>query len=243
MSNVRLISVKRYICTNKTTTNQIFLPMCKFVLYTRVSTQRQGLGLEAQQAAAAKYISDNGGEIVAHYSEKESGKNDKRPQLAAALETCKREGATLLIAKLDRLSRKVSFIFSLKDSGVKFLALDLPEFNTLTLAIFAAMAQQERELTSQRTSAALQALKAKGVKLGRPGASFTDQQRAASAISRKQAARDNENNRRAWAVIELLGNQTLQTLADYLNERGFVTARGGKWSATQIFRLRDLYAK
>lgn len=215
--------------------------MQKYILYTRVSTQKQGLGLEAQKASAENYINTNGGQIIAEYSEKESGKRDNRPQLAEALQACKREGAILLIAKLDRLSRKVSFIFSLKDSGVKFLALDLPEFNTLTLAIFAAMAQQERELTSQRTAAALQALKAKGVKLGAPNASFSDDQRAASLESRRNASKENEANRRAFALISHVSGYNLSQLAGLLNESGFKTARGGNWSATQVKRLINLF--
>lgn len=217
--------------------------MEKFVLYTRVSTSKQGLGLEAQRSAAYNYTAANGGEIVAEYQEKESGKKDTRPQLVAALEACKAFGATLLIAKLDRLSRKVGFIFSLKDSGVKFLALDLPEFNTLTLAIFAAMAQQERELISQRTSAALQVLKASGVKLGRPNASFTDAQRDASIQSRRQSARDNVCNLRAYTLIQHVQGLGFKALADLLNQNGFTTAKGGKWYGTQVKRLIEIYEK
>lgn len=215
--------------------------MEKFILYTRVSTQKQGLGIEAQKASAEEYVKTNGGQIIAEYSEKESGKRDNRPQLAAALQACKKEGAALLIAKLDRLSRKVSFIFALRDSGVKFLALDLPEFNTLTLAIFAAMAQQERELTSQRTAAALKALKAKGVKLGAPNPTFTNEQRAASLESRRAAARENEANRRAFALITHVSGYNLSGLAGLLNESGFKTAKGGQWSAIQVKRLMALY--
>lgn len=215
--------------------------MEKFILYTRVSTQKQGLGIEAQKASAEEYVKANGGQIIAEYSEKESGKNDNRPQLSEALRACKKEGAALLIAKLDRLSRKVSFIFALRDSGVKFLALDLPEFNTLTLAIFAAMAQQERELTSQRTAAALKALKAKGVRLGAPNPTFTPEQRAASLESRRAAARENEANRRAFALIAHVSGYNLSGLAGLLNESGFKTAKGGQWSATQVKRLMALF--
>ena len=129
--------------------------MTHFVSYLRVSTKRQNLGLDAQRTMIQNYISANGGEVISEYQEKESGKNDNRPQLAAALAECRRTGATLLIAKLDRLSRKVSFVFALRDAGVKFVACDLLEFNTLSLAIFCGLAQRERELISERTKAAL----------------------------------------------------------------------------------------
>ena len=118
----------------------------KFIAYYRVSTKRQNLGLDAQQATVTNYVRSNGGVIVASFQEKESGKNNSRPQLAAALAECKRTGSTLLIAKLDRLSRDIAFIFTLQKNGVDFQACDLHVFNTLSLAVFAGLAQQEREL-------------------------------------------------------------------------------------------------
>ena len=215
--------------------------MEKFILYTRVSTQKQSLGLEAQRTAAYNYTAANEGLIIAEYQEKESGKNDHRPQLTAALADCNRNNATLLIAKLDRLSRKVGVIFSLKYSGVKFLALDLPEFNTLTLAIFAAIAQQERELISQRPKAALQELKRNGVKLGAPNATITEAQRQSSLKTRRAASLENPCNRMAYALVKQSKGLSLRTLANLLNEGGFTTAKGGQWSAMQVQRLINLY--
>ena len=141
----------------------------KFVAYYRVSTAKQGrsgLGLEAQRASVQAYLRD--GRIVAEYVEVESGKRDDRPKLAQAIAHAQREGATLIIAKLDRLARSVAFIFALRDSGAKFIACDMPEANTLTIGLLAAMAQHERELISERTKAALAAKKARGFVLGSP---------------------------------------------------------------------------
>ena len=141
----------------------------KFVPYYRVSTAKQGrsgLGLEAQQASVQAYLKD--GQIVAEYIEVETGKRNDRPELAQAIEHARREGATLIIAKLDRLARSVAFIFALRDSGVKFIACDMPEANTLTIGLLAALAQHERELISERTTAALRAKKSEVLRLGNP---------------------------------------------------------------------------
>lgn len=228
----------------------------KFIAYYRVSTKRQNLGLDAQQATVTNYVRTKGGVIVSSYQEKESGKNDNRPQLSAALAECKRTGATLLIAKLDRLSRKVSFVFTLRDSGVKFVATDLPQFNTMTLAVFIGLAQQERELISSRTKAALAELKAKGVKLGGTH-KFDDSCRERSLKVRQDNARNNEFNRRAYAAIRyaLNGEVTMKELADYLNENGFASSRGvpysidekgkqkGGWRGNQVKALVEMMSK
>lgn len=140
----------------------------KYVAYYRVSTKKQGesgLGLEAQKSLVARSMD---GVLIAEFVEVESGKNDKRVELEKAIAKAKEAGATLIIAKLDRLSRNVSFIFKLRDSGVNFVCCDVPNANTLTIAIFAGLAQQERELISQRTKAALAEKKRHGVKLGKP---------------------------------------------------------------------------
>ena len=142
----------------------------RFVAYYRVSTERQGrsgLGLEAQQAAVAGFI--NGGtELVAEFTEIESGKRNERPALAQALEACRRHKAKLVIAKLDRLSRNLAFIATLMASGVEFVAVDNPHANKLTVHILAAVAQHEREMISQRTKDALAAARRRGVRLGNP---------------------------------------------------------------------------
>ncbi|GAB3900781.1 recombinase family protein [Spirosoma agri] len=147
--------------------------LAKYVAYYRVSTRAQGdsgLGLEGQRYAVANFVkeSDRRAAIVAEYTEVESGKNNQRVQLTAAIDRAKKEGAVLVIAKLDRLSRNASFIFTLRDSGVNFQCVDMPDANTLTIGIFATLAQHERELISSRTKAALQAKIAKGAILGKP---------------------------------------------------------------------------
>ncbi len=142
----------------------------KFIAYYRVSTDRQGrsgLGLEAQQQAVCDFLARRG-DIIESFTEIESGRKDDRPQLAAALDTCRKHKATLVIAKLDRLARNVYFISGLMESGVEFVAVDMPEANRLTIHILAAVAEHEREAISQRTKAALKAAKVRGVKLGSP---------------------------------------------------------------------------
>lgn len=218
--------------------------MVNYISYIRVSTKRQNLGLDAQRTMIDNYIKSNGGVVINEYQEKESGKNDNRPQLSAALADCKRTGATLLIAKLDRLSRKVSFVFALKDSGVRFVATDLPQFNTMTLAVFCGLAQQERELTSQRTKDALASRYTKEAWEISHGSvhKFGDDCRAKSIASRRESAINNEYNRRAYAAIKLaLGTMGYNALADYLNDNNFTTAKGGVWRGNQVKRLVELY--
>lgn len=147
--------------------------MIKFVAYYRVSTDKQGksgLGLEAQQEAVSTHLAHCGGEIIEHFTEIESGKKNDRPELERALRKCRLTGATLVIARLDRLSRNASFLMSLMDSKAKFVYADMPEANNFTVQIMAVMAEYESKLISERTKAALQAAKARGgVKLaGQP---------------------------------------------------------------------------
>ncbi|MEZ5584447.1 MAG: recombinase family protein [Candidatus Competibacteraceae bacterium] len=137
----------------------------RFIAYYRVSTDRQGrsgLGLEAQQQAVAAFVAQRGGVLTENFIEIESGRKNNRPQLAAALSACRQHRATLVIAKLDRLARNVYFISGLLESGVDFVAVDMPEADKLTIHILAAVAEHEREMISQRTKAALQAAKARG---------------------------------------------------------------------------------
>ncbi len=129
----------------------------KFIAYYRVSTDRQGrsgLGLEVQQQAVCDFLAGRG-ELIEAFTEIESGRKNDRSQLAAALDACRRDKATLVIAKLDRLARNVYFISGLIESGVEFLAVDMPHANRLTIHILAAVAEHEREMISQRTRAAL----------------------------------------------------------------------------------------
>jgi DNA invertase Pin-like site-specific DNA recombinase len=141
----------------------------KFVAYERVSTARQGqsgLGLEAQRKTIEDFARSRNATPLGCFIEIESGKNPDRPELAKALHLAKVTGSTLIIAKLDRLSRNAAFLLTLRDSGVRFLACDMPEANDLTVGIMALVAQAEREAISRRTKEALAVTKARGVKLG-----------------------------------------------------------------------------
>ena len=138
----------------------------RFVAYYRVSTDRQGrsgLGLDAQRAAVAEYLNGGSWTLAAEFTEVESGKRNDRPELEKALAMCRRTGATLVIAKLDRLSRNASFLLSLRDAGVEFVACDMPEANRLTVGIMALMAEHEAEMASKRTKDALTAATARGL--------------------------------------------------------------------------------
>ena len=216
--------------------------MKKFIAYYRVSTKKQGLGLEAQKSVVEKYIANAGGVLVGEYSEKETGKDNKRVELMKALAECKKEGATLIIAKLDRLSRNVSFIFALRDSGVNFYCCDIPELNTLNLGIFATIAQHERELISDRTKKAL-AEKAKTFKLGAPNPVITPEMRVKSAETLREIANSNENNIRATSVAVGMFREgkTLQAIADHLNENAFKTSKGCEFTRMAVSRLIRRY--
>ena len=216
----------------------------KYVAYYRVSTQKQSLGLDAQRSSVLNYISSKQDvELINEFAEKESGKCDNRIELNKALSLCKKENATLIIAKLDRLSRKVSLLFNLRDSGINFVALDCPDFNTLTLGIFATLAQSERELISQRTKAALAEKKKQGFKLGRPNATFKKEWRELSYQVIKEKADNNENNKRAKSMIEALLKITNNKaeIARKLNENGFVTSKGSKFNTIQVIRIVKRY--
>lgn len=210
----------------------------KYVAYYRVSTRGQGesgLGLQAQRMAVNSFVK---GVIVAEFTEVESGKNNQRVELAAAIDRSKKEGAILVIAKLDRLSRNASFIFTLRDSGVNFQCVDMPDANTLTIGIFATLAQHERELISNRTRAALQAKRAQGAVLGKPE-NLTLMAQAKGVEGNQKRAALNENNVRAMAYAVRLHNQGLNytQIADEFNQNGFRTALGYLFFAQQVKRL------
>jgi DNA invertase Pin-like site-specific DNA recombinase len=207
------------------------------IAYYRVSTREQGnsgLGLEAQQATVAAYCKANGSTIVARFTEVESGKIANRPQLQAAIAACKQHGARLIVAKLDRLSRNVAFTAALMDSGVDFVCCDNPSANKLTIHVLAAVAQAEAEAISQRTRAALGALKARGVKLGSPKAS-QDAPGAGRANVAKAAAY--AATIQPLAAKKRASGKTLQEIADFLNGRGMRTRRGGFWGPVAVMRL------
>ena len=214
--------------------------MSTFTAYYRVSTAKQGqsgLGLEAQRATAQAFASSRG-QIVQEFVEVESGKKNDRPKLAAAIAHSKATGSTLLIAKLDRLARNAGFIFALRDAGVDFVACDLPEASTMTIGIFAVLAQHERELISSRTKAALQARLARGLTLGNP-ANLTDEARQAAWAANRAKAREHQGNRQAGELAGLYRAQglTLQAIADKLNAGGYSTRRGRRWGREQVRRL------
>jgi DNA invertase Pin-like site-specific DNA recombinase len=211
--------------------------MTKFVAYFRVSTERQGqsgLGLEAQQAAVKQYADS----ITHSFTEIESGKDNDRPQLAAAIALCKRTGAALLIAKIDRLSRQAAFLLTLRDSGVQIVAADMPHAGTLEFGIRAVVAQHEREEIARRTKAALQAAKARGVKLGCP----TPEIGSAAGIAVIQARASAYATRLAPIVADIkrAGCTTLREIAAALQARGISTPRGGtNWAPSQVRNLLE----
>jgi len=210
----------------------------KYITYYRVSTKKQDLGLDSQQTIINNYLKDED-EVIASYSEKETGtKKRVQQELLNAIEKCKETGSTLLIAKLDRLARNVSFISALMDSNVEFKALDMPHANKLTIHIFAAIAEHEAELISTRTKAALQELKKKGKKLGTVQ-NFTQEGRNKGVRTNKSKALTNPNNRKAKAYIDSLICQGLNysQIALQLNNNGFTTSRGKQFQAIQVQRL------
>ena len=213
----------------------------KYVSYLRVSTQRQGasgLGLEAQRAMVAGFIKD-ADSIQSEYVEVESGKKNNRPKLAAAIEESKRTGARLVIAKLDRLARNVVFIATLMETGVDFVAVDNPTATPFTLHIFAALAEQEAAMISQRTKAALAAKKVRGEKMGTP-ANLTAAARAAGTAAIRANAAEHKANVQAKQLIDLLLAQglTLAAIAHKLNGSGYRTRRGCIFNAKTVLRLR-----
>jgi DNA invertase Pin-like site-specific DNA recombinase len=215
-----------------------------FVSYYRVSTDKQnrsGLGLEAQRAAVEAHVAGACGAVAAEFIEVESGRKRDRPQLAAALAAARVHRAVLVIAKLDRLARNVHFVSGLMESGVEFVAADMPTVNRLTVHILAAVAEEEARMISARTKAALAAAKARGIRLGNPGlvAGSAAQARVANAVKTERA------QARAAEVLPFIeqahqaGALTLQQLADALAARGVSTpsGRGSRWHPVQVARI------
>jgi DNA invertase Pin-like site-specific DNA recombinase len=221
----------------------------KFIGYLRVSTEKQGqsgLGIAAQRKAIEDYLDGGRWELLAEYVEIEAGKRSDRPELATALAHSKATGATLVIAKLDRLSRNVAFISNLMDSGVEFVAADMPMANRLTVHVLAAVAEHERDMASQRTTAALAAAKARRIKLGNPnGVRALRGLGNAHAVAAVKAQADAYMNRVLPAIEAIRGERTtsLHGIAAELNRRDILTARGGGWYATTVKNLIDRSTK
>ncbi|WP_321439060.1 recombinase family protein [uncultured Bacteroides sp.] len=216
-----------------------------YVGYFRTSTKDQNLGIDSQKSIIASYIKQHNGELIKSFEEHESGKNNERHELKAALDYCKDYNATLVIAKLDRLSRSVSFLFALRDSGVNIECVDLPELNTLNLAIFAGMAQHERELISDRTSKALQAKIEAGFVLGKPENLSLNLEKAItkSKETRKAKALSNPNNTRAYAFIKSMRvqNNSWACIMRELNKAGFKTSTGKQFTVKAVQLVMDLF--
>ncbi|MEI6192873.1 MAG: recombinase family protein [Verrucomicrobiota bacterium] len=209
-----------------------------FVAYYRVSTDKQGLqgnGIEAQKQSVARYLTSLDCELLGSFEEVESGANNKRPQLTAAIQLAKQKKAVLVIAKLDRLSRNAAFLLQLQDSGVDFVACDMPNADKLSVGIIALLAQRERQLISERTKAGLAVAKQRGVILGNPNAT------AALAKAQEVIKARKEDfatvTMKAIREIQSTGIASLNRIADCLNKRGEKTPRGGKWTATAVKRV------
>jgi DNA invertase Pin-like site-specific DNA recombinase len=210
----------------------------KFVAYYRVSTDRQGmsgLGLDAQRAAVARHIGQ--AELVAEFTEVESGRKNDREQLAHALSLAKRTKATLVIAKLDRLARNVHFISGLLESNVPFVCADMPEADRTFLQMMAVFAELEARKISERTKAALAQIKAQGRKLGSP----TPELGSVAGIAKLQAKADRYAERVGPVVREIIaktGAKTMRDIAEVLEARGIETPRGGcVWHPSQVANL------
>jgi len=225
------------------------LKMAAIIGYLRVSTKGQGesgLGLEAQRSAVEAYARQIGAQVTVWYTEVESGKLADRPELTKALAHARRNRATLVVAKLDRLARNVAFLSALMESKVTFVACDNPHANRLTLQILAAVAEAEALAISQRTKAALAAYKARGGKLGaqlpqcrnlRPEAAAKGRQR--SAESRAKAASEAYGDLLPILTDLRIRGMSLQAIANELNTQGHVTRRGKPWNAVQVSRVLE----
>lgn len=207
-----------------------------FIGYVRVSTEKQGrsgLGLEAQQEAVRNFIAMRGGELVTEFKEVESGKNDKRPELEKAIKRCRKTGATLVVAKLDRLSRNVAFLLTLKESGIQLAAADMPESNTLTFTVMAGVAQYEREMISKRTRDALAAAKARGTVLGgfRENAPDISQYQDQGVAAVKYKAQERADGLREDIEPLVREGLSLRAIAAQLNDARIETPQSRKLKA------------
>lgn len=211
----------------------------RFVAYLRVSTEaqgRSGLGIEAQREAIMSYLNGGRWTLIAEFTEVETGKRKDRPELLKAIERCRLTGATLIIARLDRLSRNASFLLSLQDAGVDFLAVDMPYANRLTVGVMTLVAEEEARAISARTKAALAAAKARGVKLGNPRGFEGRVYRQGGPGARRKATAFAETLAPTLKALRAEG-LSANAMAKHLADAGIKTARGGTWSAQSVLNV------
>ena len=218
----------------------------KYVAYLRVSTQKQGysgLGLEAQREIIHNHLHNT--IPIAEFVEVESGRKSDRPKLKEALALCRKDGATLIVAKLDRLARSVSFLSNLLESDVEIVFCDFPQANKMVLHIISAISQYEAELIAARTKASLQAKKARGFKLGNPEHLLNKHKQAIQNSIRtcRVKADNNPNNKRAVAMLRILvkENRSYSEMASILNQENFVTSRGCSFTKSTVYKLIKRY--
>jgi DNA invertase Pin-like site-specific DNA recombinase len=205
----------------------------RFIAYYRVSTDHQGIdgnGIAAQRKAVEDYLNGGRWKLLGEFTEVESGKRADRPELAKAIAACKKHRAKLVIAKLDRLSRNVHFISGLMERKIDFVACDMPSANAFMINIYAAVAQEERRMISERTKAGLAAARSRGVVLGGPRLAEINETQRADAAARAQAI--------APVLAELAG-MSANAAAIELNARGVATPTGRPWSAKTVIRVRE----
>ena len=208
----------------------------RYIAYYRVSTERQGrsgLGLEAQQAAVRAWLNGGPWKLLGEFTEVESGADNDQPELVKALNACRLKGATLVIAKLDRLSRDAHFLLGLERAGVDFVAVDMPGASRMTVGIMAVVAEEERRMIAARTKAALAAAKARGVALGGwKGGPVVDGTLGAEANREKARA---FAEKLAPVIGELQGRGlSLREMAAELERQGIQTPRGGVWTGAAV---------
>ena len=216
--------------------------MNKYIAYYRVSRKEQsisGLGLSAQRTSVTAYAKAQDGIIIEEYTEVETGTNKReRIEIHNAINRAKQEGAVLIIAKLDRLARNVSFVSSLMDAGIEFVAVDMPTANNFTIHIFSALAEQEAKLISSRTKLALAELKNSGIVLGTPK-NLDSNARAKGVQKIKENATNNDRNRQAQSVIMSCKEKGMsyRQIAEYLNQLNFKTRYGNQFMAPTVHQL------
>lgn len=213
----------------------------KYVAYYRVSTKKQeisGLGIDSQKEQVLEATKN--GQIIGEFIEIESGRKNERPELKKAMAFAKENNAILIIAKLDRLSRNASFIMALRDSGVKFQALDIPGMDFMTIGVLALVAQKEAELVSQRTKAALKVRKDKGLPCGNPQ-NLTNKSREISIKVRKEKAMAQDYNLIVKRFIEKNPALSYRAIAKMLNDYGIRTKEGKEYQAMTVRQIAKLY--